>query len=284
MGKNALLLSGGAARGPIAMASLEELNHLYGKDYFDVIEGVSMGSLEGPFYALGILPALRTMFLDVDGVDWFMRLDIEHLQHGVYTLRPLRKKYEKLLEPYWEKLKALDVDVRVGVYDLASDRYRSISARSCKSFDEWCNATMASCAMHPLMDKWDVIVREKGKLDEVHPAVDGGFVHVLPPLPEWKEMDHIVAILHSEAKRVHPEPPDEMKGLLKSTGRVLEQLVDNVVRGDIKRLKDYAKAGKDVTLIAPPVWPGDSLDASHETMVWRLEQVGPLTWENRKEL
>jgi len=278
----ALLCSGGAARGPIAQDSLEKLEAKYN---YDGRYGVSIGSQEVNAAAAGILPELRHEWTEIDGTDDFMRPNLLHLKDGLFTLKPLSKIFKRLIEPYFEQLKKSSARLGVGMYDLASDRYRTVHITDCETFEEWTAANMASCSEFPIMNLWDVTIRKKGKKTKVHPCADGGFVKVIPALPDWQDYGAIDAILHSPEHRIDPKPPGEFsKALLHSTNRVMTRLVDNVVKADIARLKKWAKAGKDVTLYAPPYWPGDSLDASHETMMWRLEVVGPDVWINAKKM
>lgn len=276
MERRALLLSGGNARGPIAQVTLEHLDATPGREKYATVLGVSVGSLEAPCFALGLLPVLRRLWLQVDGIGFYMRLDPLHIKRGIYSLAPLENVYRAMIRPHWNRLRACSAPrVGVGVYDLADDCYRTVWADECEELDEWASATMASCAMAPVMHWYPVRVG-----GEEHPACDGGVKRVLPLLPDWKDYTHFDAILHSPTRRITPEHPWDVDSILEITERLVEASIDNVIKTDLARLRMHTRAGLEGRLFSPPTWPGRSFDASAETMRWRLNEIGPMVWSN----
>ena len=271
--RRALLVSGGNARAPVSQATLEGLQALHGASGYAVRLGVSAGSFEVSCAALDLLASLRAEYGRIDGTRDYMSPNVARLRTGLFTLRPLEDLIRRVVGPHWRRLRSLPVGV--GVYDLADDRYRTILASEVGTLDAWVEATLASCAMHPVMRWYPVRVR-----GEAHPCVDGGVVHVVPDLPDWSTYAAIDVVMHSPIDRTNPLPPSAVDDLARSTARVVERMTDNVVEADLARLRGYAAAGKEVTVWAPDEWPGESFDASAETMRWRLDVLGPRMWAN----
>lgn len=267
--KRALLLSGGAARGAVQVFPCEQLLNKFHITTFRVW-GVSTGSLTGAMFAQNKMAQLRNLYLQVDGTDFFMRPNIEHPLKGLNTLKPLKKHLEDhvVLEDFC-------IPFACGVTDLESDRYRTLDHVSFDSDDQLRNAILASCAEPVIMDWWDVKVGE----NDFHICMDGGLVHVIPYLHDWEDYDEIYAILCRPPVSIDPLPAKKVDTIPQIAARCIDIWTDGVIAADIARLKGYAKAGKKVVLYAPKD-SGDPLDASKETIRWRLFEVGPEMWAN----
>lgn len=263
----ALLLGGGAAKGAVQVAPVEGLVARHGLDAYDVILGVSTGSLTGVMAAMGKMDVLRAMYGEMDGTGYFMRPNVERLRRGLNTLKPLRKKLREHV-----RLADLRVPYGCGVVNLQSERYRNVMARTRRSDAEMHAAILASCAEPLIMDWWPVRLGKKERV-----CVDGGLIHVIPDLPRWHKYDAIDVVACQPLDRKQRRRRAVVDGLLEIASRTVEIWCDEVVGRDLDRLRGYAREGADVTVYAP-VNPGKSLDASAETIHRRLHEVGPAMW------
>jgi len=258
----AWLFSGGTALGAVQVHTAEQLRARDGLP--DLVAGVSVGSLTALLAAQDRLSRLRELWGTVKGAKWFQRIKVDfNLLDGIYTLAPLRRRIVPELDY------PLRTELRVGLVDLRTKRYRSIRANA-HDTETIADALIASSTQPGIHEEsmW------RGKK-----AADGGLIHVIPdPAPLARDDLRgwtIHAVLCTPASREHPPPKNQS---VSAVARGLECLVDAVVAADVARLQTYARRGAVVWLYSPPQWPGDPFDATQRTIRYRLDEVGPEVW------
>lgn len=265
MTRRALLHSGGNARGALAIPVLEHLAETVGVDAYDAFAGVSVGAINVPEFASGNIANLRTIYEEVDGIGWYLRMlwPWQWMRHGIYSLDRLGGHIDRLGARFDD---LPDAPVYAGVYDYQDDVYRSINAHTLDP-REWQAARLASAAIPVVMAGVDVHV-EPGT---THRCYDGGMRMVIPDLPGWETYDEIDVILCSPIDRQDPVPRDKVDTIWETIGRSVDVWIDGVVQRDLERLQRWAAAGVRINLYAPRE-AGGSFDASPETIRMRFDE------------
>jgi predicted acylesterase/phospholipase RssA len=278
--KRALLLGGGNSRGPLAVYPMRQLLALHGAGAYATVIGGSVGALNAALFAEGRLDDLDALYRSVDGKGFYLHLNTRiggDRRGGIYTLRPLYKRIATTIE---RKNIRPGLRAGVGVVDLITGEYRNVYADRLSSDTAWAMSIVASCAQPVIMDWWPVEVTKGVE----HPCVDGGVRHVIPDLRDWEDYDAIDVIACQDLDAPDRKDKAQVDDLLDVAQRALHIASDQNLRGDVERLKRWAKAGKKVTLYSPPEYPGDPFDASAAMMTWRLDVLGPRTWANGRVL
>jgi NTE family protein len=199
MTRRAVVLSGGGSRGAFEVGALDYLirdRHLE----FDVIAGVSTGSLNAVMLAQGAGAAGLLAQLDALKGVWFnirSHRDIytkpflgEILafvwRQSIYNPRPIREKIRRQVSP--ERLRASGRQLRIGAVALETGAYRQVTQDDA-AIREW---TLASSSM-PLMLPPVPIGSEH--------AVDGGVRNVTP-------LADALEALRQLGAAGDPEPPE----------------------------------------------------------------------------
>lgn len=262
----ALLHSGGNARGGLALPVLRHLERTRGHRRYAAFACVSVGTVNGPEFAAGKLDELEQLYSEVDGINWYLKMQWPWQwwsTGGIYTVDKLRSKIAKR----GSRLSDLPggVPVYSGVYDYQEDCYVSVDSRLCASEADWLDARVASMAIPFAMSGW------KLKAVDGHLCFDGGLRNVIPELPAWDTYDEIDVILCSPIGRSDKRGQDELNNMLELLGRTVDVAIDNVVIEDLRRLQRWADAGVKINLYAPR-WAGKSFDATRETMELRYTE------------
>jgi hypothetical protein len=284
MPAHVLLLSGGSVKGAVQVRSIERILALIrertGDIYAlpDAIVGTSVGASNGAVVALGLVDELDPLWRKMDDANpWDGIKGVVHAtpfaKGGFWTLNHPNALTGQMqhfgLSPFklrtrfgcgiW--LPERDEHV-VPEWDHTGPLGHRISVN---------DGIVASSAMMGLFDGvtllWD---------GEESVAADGGHEHVLPPVPSWVQPgDYVYAVF------CYPvEPGIIRRPVEKTDGRIERFLIaadkgmHAASRGDFEALKLYAKAGVHVWVTAPREDPGGMLDASHLTIVHRLDVIG----------
>ena len=92
--KIAWVLAGGGSRGAYQVAVMEDLIN---KNYHpSVIVGTSVGALNGAGYYFQDIPALKSMWLGIDGRSDVFSLNLNPFKGGIFNAKPLRKMIRKM--------------------------------------------------------------------------------------------------------------------------------------------------------------------------------------------
>ena len=242
MGRRALVMSGGGARGAFEAGAAEYLIE-HGKD-FDVIAGVSVGALNAAMLGQGKgvdglkwqAKALTDLWLGITGNDDFYRNGLTRKvralwdRTGIFDPSPTRTKLEECISP--EALAGSGREVRIGAVELESGNYVVANQRT-PNIREWILASASMpVAFPPVL------------LGSQHVA-DGGIRNITPLREAFKALndlasgdqagpadaDEIYVVLASPLTLPPPEHP--IKNGIGVAGRALEIMIDEVYREDI---------------------------------------------------
>jgi NTE family protein len=269
MGKRALVLSGGGAKGAFQAGALEHLIKTKGME-FDIVCGVSVGALNGTMVAQGDFDLLKELWYGIRSAKdvYVKRRFWEPIAaltgaSSFYRLTPLRKKIDRLVDV--EKIQSRGVELRVGTVSLRSGKYDA-AGQTDSSFKAMLQASATiPVAFEPLnvsQDRRDV--------------VDGGLRNQTP-LGEALELgaDEIVLVLCNPIEASPDEGPFD--NILSVGLRSLDLVLNEIFREDLSRL-DWinevlennpqcelrTKSGRPMKkipriLIEPPESPNDTL-------------------------
>lgn len=176
-----LCLAGGGFKGAFqvpVIRHLIETEHVH----YDLVMGVSVGSINGAMTAQRDLPALDRIWSSINdnfalnGIRGYLRLALLGFR-GFYSLKPFEQKLDENVDH--ERL-AIPVEIGVAVRDTGlyvGLRYTA-QAGTCRGVSLH-DAILGSSAIAPLMESRPVVLDGQPRL-----LADGGHVHVLPVPPD----------------------------------------------------------------------------------------------------
>ncbi len=239
MGKRALVLSGGGARGAFEAGAAEYLIE-QGKD-FDVLAGVSVGALNAAMLAMGRGPeglrqqarALTALWLGIRGNDDFYRDGLWRKvlalfrRTGVFDPAPTRAQVEACVDP--AALEASGREFRIGAVRLESGNYEVATQRT-PGIRNWILASASMPVAFP-----PVTIGRDG-------AMDGGIRNITPLQDALQGLldagggnaadpDEVWVVLASPLTL--PPPQKRIRNVIDVGARALEILIDEVYREDI---------------------------------------------------
>jgi predicted acylesterase/phospholipase RssA len=269
-----LLLSGGAFKGAVQIASIRALLNEMGR-LPDEIRGTSVGAVNGVMVAQNRIDELVEIWTALDdpnpinGVRGFLRAT-PLAKDGFWSLDPLR---EQLVERE-VKTQKLRTRFGAGIWLPESDLH-VVPTWTSQGPDnhrvELEDGVLASAAICGMFAGIPVTWNAARSI-----AGDGGHEHVCPPVPSWvKPGDRVDAIF------CHPLEPGVIMHTAKQVDGRIERLLlaadkgtHAPARGDFETLKALAASGVDVRVRAPRQDPGPMLDASRATIARRLHVIG----------
>lgn len=236
------ILGGGSALGAVQPPILRKLREEYGCPPSG-LACVSVGAVNGAKAGEDDLDTLDSEWDRVDGVESFARRTIPGVDL-FRSLEPLRRRLEatqaaaRLVCPVW-----------VGLVDVASESYRAVALHELPN----------------LADRWDAIIGSARQpllmVEETfqgRPVMDGGAGgHVLPPLPNWSEMDSIHVISCSPVgagRRRTPKPVDKARGPWTAATAAFRLMMSRQVNEDVEDLQDQCAEQVPTYLYAPERW------------------------------
>ncbi|MCK4533222.1 patatin-like phospholipase family protein [bacterium] len=223
MGKTALVLSGGGAKGSFQIGVLDYLLNEKKMD-FDIICGVSVGSLNASMVAQGDFPKLLELWEGIrSNRDIYKKKFLGLLggflgSQSMYDNKPLWKKIDKYINP--DKIRKNGKELRIGSVSLQTTKYISINQNN-KNLKKWVLAsTSIPIAFHPpFIDNEQI--------------VDGG-IRDITPLSTAINLgaEKIVVVLASPSEI--PYNPKHYKSLIHVGIRTLEILLAEIYENDLK--------------------------------------------------
>lgn len=260
---NAECYGGGTALGSVQVYAAEQLDQLHGMP--TEVHGTSVGSLTAACRAAGALRELRHMWAtQVKGSRSFQALNFPDIWNGLFSLRPLRRMIRDILHPGM-----LMTDCYAHIVDLGSKRYERVMLNGL-SMSDMEDALVASCSQVGIHEASPFQGRLKG---------DGGISHVLPHIRPERGLTAVWAVACSPITSPGRDHPLDQRDI--GLSRPLEMLVDTVERADYQHLRILSEHGVEVWLVQPQERPGDPFDASSDTNLWRMNEVGPSAWARR---
>lgn len=239
--KNALVISGGGAKGAFAVGALE---HLRSQGIaFDLVAGTSTGALIAPLVATDEVPLLRYIYTSVRNEDIILARDvISILTHdAIYDTNPLwslinsfvnRERYDKILKSKIEVFLAT-VNLQTGGVEQWNQHTSGPSgtALDLKSFQR---AMMASASMPVLMPPIQIL--EGGQQH-----VDGGVREIAPlKVAIDQGATDIYAILLSP--ETHEPKSDRYVFIVKTLLRSIDLFTQEIVANDVATALLYNQA------------------------------------------
>lgn len=273
--KRVLLLSGGAFKGAVQLRSIRRVLAEVGMP--DEIRGTSVGAVNGAMVASGRIDELESIWRDLDdphpldGVRGFLRAT-PLSKGGFWSLDPLGDMIDAR-RVTWDRLLCR---FGVGVWLPETDRH--VVVRWSKdgpigAQHRWTlrDGVTASAAIAGLFAGIPVIYAGRH-----HFAADGGHEHVLPPPPAELGAGDLV-----DAIACHPVTPgvivregSEVDGRIERLVWAADKATHAPLRGDVANLRTLARVGVHVRVWAPSRDPRGMLDASRETIAYRLDDLG----------
>lgn len=256
-----LCLSGGGFKGAVQLPVLARLLRTEGRRY-DLIQGVSVGAINGAMASQGDLDALDRVWDGIDdgfaydGVRGYLSVAILGLR-AVYSLRPLRRKLRTYLH-----CDRLQVPLGVGVVVRNTGEYHTLRYDAQHQVDRgvgFQEAVLGSSAIAPLMEPQEVALDGRPCL-----LSDGGHVHILPPPP--REATEVDAVFTLPVHRPWLAASSEDDIFAASAWAVENQFTLGCAR-DFEDLKRRAvDGGLKVRVYAPPEALGGLLKADAATI------------------
>jgi NTE family protein len=295
--KVALVLSGGGAKGAFQFGAIKYIEENLKKRCpnleYDIIAGVSVGTLNGGMMAMGKYQTLKDMWgtISDDGVYTkysYFRIAWRILFGGAksfYSNEPLRKKVQNLYH-----LNDVKYDFRFGIVSLKSGLYWGLRPIQFNSDVDFQNAVLASTVM-PIV--WEPIPRITLKSGEqIVGVVDGGLRNVSPLGDVLGDDPSHIIIINCSPKNVSPSSSAADNVLEISKRSLTDITINEIFNSDIEeflRINDLVQQAerKQVTLmkgngkpykafnaiiIQPDGDIGDSLDFSQESIQRRIDK------------
>jgi NTE family protein len=277
---NALVLSGGGANGAFQVGAIAALRDR-GVD-FDVVAGVSVGSLNGALVAQDEIDTLIKIWMEVKDEDVYLKKNILQI---LWRILVQRKKSVYDAEPLWNmirkhiSLRRMVKKYYMGFTSLVDGEYHCYGRKDFIREEEFQKAIYASSLMPILWEPVQKIATRFGTLLE---CVDGGLRDVTPLGAVLKEQPDHIYIISCSTGNPTKEIPTNILDVIKRT--FLDVMLSEVVRNDVEgmlRINELvlqAEAGGvslrspkgkiykhfKVTHIQPPHPLGSPIDFSHE--------------------
>lgn len=230
--KNALVLSGGGARGAFQMGALEVL--ISSGISFDFISGVSAGALNGGMVAINEAEKMpEAWYDDASGV----------------TLTPARK-LRKVLTKYFEFRKVL-IPFRIGVVSMADGEYYSIDAQQVADWRDLIDALMASASVPGIFPAVPSIRMKDGST--VRLGMDGGLRNISPMREaiDWAASQDEQVKFWVITTRTEDLPAMYSRNRLVLAGRALQVMQSEINAADMSDCIELARMVSDVNHICP---------------------------------
>lgn len=272
--KKALVLSGGGAKGGFQVGALKAYLEKYGNLDFDIISGVSVGSLNGCLLAMGKYDVLVDIWSKITQRDIFTKYSILKViwnvlikrKNGAYDNAPLLRILEKHIT-----LADLKTEFIFGVVSLYDGKYYSLSSNDFDDDNEFRKAILASSTM-PIV--WSPVRSIRTKFGVIRDVVDGGIRTVSPLGDVLKINPTDIVIINCAPTGIDIEP--DSKSLLKVAKRAITNImIDEIEKNDLDmflKINELVKSNNisgytyyENKLVTPEVI-GGTLDFSRDTL------------------
>ena len=223
MGKTALVLSGGGAKGSFQVGVLDYLLNEKKMD-FDIVCGVSVGSLNASMVAQGDFPKLLELWEGIKSNRDIYRKKFLGILGGLlgsqsmYSNKTLRKKIDKYVNP--DKIRKRGKELRIGSVSLQTTKYISIDQNN-KDLKEWilASTSIPVAFQPPFMNNEQI--------------VDGSIRDITPLSTAIKlGAEKIIVVLASPGEMSYN--PKHYKNLIYIGIRSLEIILAEIYENDLK--------------------------------------------------
>lgn len=241
--KRALVLSGGGAKGAFQYGALRyimenEVGERPPSEYFKIISGVSVGSLNGVMIAQDRFPDLVNIWNNISqGEVYTGNLKLLHIfwrlithKLSVLSNEPL----EKLLRKYTslERVQKSGCDFMFGTVSIDTGLYYTFHASDFDDEEQFQDGVLASSAMPVLWPPVKKITTKNGLT--YTQLVDGGARNISPLGDVINYDPDQVVVINCNAEEFYPYP-DPARNMIKIAVRVLTEITLNeIFRQDIR--------------------------------------------------
>lgn len=230
--KTALVLSGGGANGAFQVGAIAALRE---KGIgFDVVAGVSVGSLNGALVAQDEIDLLVMIWQNVKEQQIFLKKNVLQMiwrlliqkKRGVYDAAPLWD-----MITHYISLEKISKKYFLGFTSLTDGEYHAFCSADFKDEENFRKAIYASSLMPIIWDPVDIIETTHGLFQD---CVDGGLHDVTPLSAVLKELPDHIYIIRCNNGAIERSCSKNIIEVIKRT--FLDIILTEVVRNDIEEL------------------------------------------------
>lgn len=274
--KNALVLSGGGAKGAFQVGAITAFADR--GITFDTISGVSVGCLNGSMVAQDKLEQMRKVWNEVKNESIYttyskfgiIRRNLLGEAMSLYGSDPLFNIIKENI-----KLEDFTKDFYMGVVDMYNGEYFSLTPNDFEDSNQLQRGVLASCLMPIVWNPVQVITKD----NVLHQGVDGGVKNITPlsdvlgdlpdhiyiircqnGKPSIKKSTNIVAVALRTIDIMVSSIANDVKNLLRINSLVLQAKGNGYLLYHPDTGKEYKYF--ETTIISPAHDLGDSLDFS----------------------
>ena len=226
MGKTALVLSGGGARGAYEAEVVRYAMEVKGYK-FDVISGVSVGALNGAMIAMHKLDRLTELWRTLTPemiytgptASWRTVVKLLMGSKSVYDTTPLRELIDREIDPS----QITDVDLRIGAVSLKKRKYFVFRP----SHPDFKKALLASAAIPTLFPPVEI--------SEEYPAMADGSIKNYAPIGDIMDTEPDEIVIISCRPRVMSELPEGPKNALRVGQEAFEIATHQMFLNDLQK-------------------------------------------------
>lgn len=291
----ALVLSGGGAKGAFQVGALKCLrdNHP-GHFHFDLVAGVSVGSLNGALIAQDQLEELITLWNTLDNRGVYTGninllravFRVIFRNKGILGIEPLAKKIQENCS-----LNTVKTDFRMGFVSVTSGAYVTCKHTDFADDENFRKALVASCSMPVIWPPVGSVVAAGKRYENL---VDGGVRNVSPLGDVIDANPTEVIVINCQSEVITPDPTAATSLVTIAKRALTELTIDEIFRSDIDEfvkinriVNQCAAAGHTVykdppantkpyvayksIIIEPPGDLGDTLDFSQRAIQRRMQ-------------
>lgn len=243
------VFSGGGARGLFAVRILE-LMKLAGFDFSQImaISGVSVGSIIGAMLVQGDLEVLIELFKNIRNKDVYSgKISLAKIAWNAICGRNYVLDVEPLHELLWKyidlsKAQKSKIPFRIGVVDMNTGKYRSLTQWEFDSKEEYIRCIMASCSQ-PVIWKPQTF---STMFETITAGIDGGIITVSPIGSVLEYNPDELVIINSSPCDI--EVIENINRLDKTLLRTIDLAVGQSFAKDMETFAKYNEIAKVVRL------------------------------------
>jgi predicted patatin/cPLA2 family phospholipase len=260
-----LSLTGGGFKGAFQIPIIIDL---ISKNDYDLILGISVGSINGILAACNNITAMESFWAAIDddfslnGIKGFLRPALLEGKgkgkEGLFSLEPIREKLEVTVH-----LKDIIINYGCGAVKRETKTYHTFYSSSMKTDKELYAAIIASSAIAGLMVPEKIT---KGSNRGIWS--DGGHRHTIPlpdSLTDIKQLD-IVSCIPAETQVCKAKVDDIGEGF----SWLLDSLMESNLLTELELLKNSTI--KKIRFYSPRENLGSLLNASQKKLQWRIDE------------
>jgi len=247
--RHALLVSGGALRGPFSVPIIEHVWTQHGPP--EELGGTSIGALHCAAISGGDIDSMRKLWMSVDDRRQMLSIPVDLFSGGLADGLVSMKRARKILRRNHIGLRR-KIPVHVGIVDAATGEVRQVPLTG--PYDRVLDCVFASASLSPAMEITHYWWEGKKRI-----GYDGGLFEVLPrAVGELGAGDRVTAIFHSPITAAGRRKPTSQRNVSTAWGMLGSQLDDIVDRAVLERdmpyLQSLADRGVIVDVYAPESW------------------------------